>query len=94
MQGAQDAVEVTLALDIGGTFIKSAVFSGGKLVRKLPQIPSKQGGAQIRNTPGLIVFLAEAIVCHTLRDALCARGDWFAGELEELREVEQADNLF
>ena len=45
MQGAQDAVEVTLALDIGGTFIKSAVFSDGKLVRKLPQIPSRSNGS-------------------------------------------------
>jgi len=37
---------MTLALDIGGTFIKSAVFRDGKIVRKLPQVPSRSSGSR------------------------------------------------
>ena len=44
MQSPQDHAEVILALDIGGTFIKSAVFRDGVLLRKLPQIPSCSAG--------------------------------------------------
>ena len=46
MQGAQDASEVILALDIGGTFIKSALFRNGVMLRKLPQLPSRSGGSR------------------------------------------------
>ena len=44
MQSPQGTAEMILALDIGGTFIKSAVFSDGKIVRKLPQVPSCSSG--------------------------------------------------
>lgn len=44
MQSNQDHAEIILALDIGGTFIKSALFSGGKLLRKLPQVPTCSAG--------------------------------------------------
>ena len=46
MSGNQNAAEMILALDIGGTFIKSAVFQAGKLIRKLPQIPSCSNGSR------------------------------------------------
>ena len=46
MQSNQDHAEIILALDIGGTFIKSALFSAGKLLRKLPQIPACSGGTR------------------------------------------------
>ena len=35
-----------LTLDIGGTFIKSAVFCDGKIVWKLPQVPSCSNGSR------------------------------------------------
>ncbi len=44
MPGNQNTAEMILALDIGGTFIKSAVFQNGMLLRKLPQLPSHSGG--------------------------------------------------
>ena len=44
MPGNENNAEMILALDIGGTYIKSAVFRSGKLIRKLPQIPSCSGG--------------------------------------------------
>lgn len=46
MQSNQDHAEIILALDIGGTFIKSALFSGGKLLRKLPQVPTCSAGTR------------------------------------------------
>lgn len=46
MQSNQNHAEVILALDIGGTFIKSALFSGGKLLRKLPQVPTCSAGTR------------------------------------------------
>ncbi|HBJ95223.1 MAG TPA: hypothetical protein DDZ11_01675, partial [Lentisphaeria bacterium] len=46
MQSNQDHAEIILALDIGGTFIKSALFSAGKLLRKLPQVPACSGGTR------------------------------------------------
>lgn len=46
MRGPQDASEVVLALDIGGTSIKSAIFSGGKMTRRFPQIPSRSSGSR------------------------------------------------
>ena len=46
MQGSQNTAEMILALDIGGTFIKSAVFQGGKLIRRLPQVPSCSNGGK------------------------------------------------
>lgn len=46
MQSNQNHAEVILALDIGGTFIKSALFSGGKLLRKLPQVPTSSAGTR------------------------------------------------
>jgi len=36
---------VILALDVGGTFIKSALFRAGELQRLLPQVPSCSGGS-------------------------------------------------
>lgn len=45
MQSDQDHAEVTLALDIGGTFIKSALFRGGKLIESRPQLSSRSGGS-------------------------------------------------
>ena len=46
MSGDQNTAEMILALDIGGTFIKSAVFQAGKLIRKLPQVSSCSGGSR------------------------------------------------
>ena len=48
MQGSQNNAEMKriLALDVGGTFIKSAVFQAGKPVRILPQIPSCSNGSR------------------------------------------------
>jgi len=46
MQSQQDHAEVTLALDIGGTFIKSGVFTAAGLREKLPQIPSRSSGGR------------------------------------------------
>lgn len=40
MQNDENNAEVILTLDIGGTFIKSAVFSGGS-IRRLPPVPSR-----------------------------------------------------
>ncbi|MDD3155441.1 MAG: ROK family protein [Victivallaceae bacterium] len=40
MSSHQNHAQVILALDVGGTFIKSAVFAAGELQRELPQIPS------------------------------------------------------
>lgn len=46
MQSPQDHAEVILTLDIGGTFIKSAVFRHGRMLRKLPQVPSCSAGSR------------------------------------------------
>lgn len=46
MQSPQDHAEVILALDIGGTFIKSAVFRHGRMLRKPPQVPSCSAGTR------------------------------------------------
>lgn len=46
MSGNQNAAEMILTLDIGGTSIKSAVFLSGKLIRKLPQVSSCSGGSR------------------------------------------------
>lgn len=46
MQGSQNTTQIILALDIGGTFIKSAVFHDGNLIRKLPQVPSCSHGSR------------------------------------------------
>ena len=61
MQSNQNHAEVILALDIGGTFIKSALFSGGKLLRKLPQVPTCSAGTRedIENSIRLAVRQAE-----------------------------------
>lgn len=45
MQSDQDIAQVILALDVGGTDIKSALFRGGELWRELPQLPSCSGGS-------------------------------------------------
>lgn len=45
MPGHQDNAEVVLALDIGGTFIKSALFRNGELFRRFAPIPSCSGGS-------------------------------------------------
>lgn len=39
MQNDKNNAEIILTLDIGGTFIKSAVFTGG-IIRRLPPVPS------------------------------------------------------
>lgn len=44
MQTDENNAQVILALDVGGTFIKSALFRGGELQHLLPQIPSCSGG--------------------------------------------------
>ena len=46
MQGSQDTAEMTriLALDVGGTSIKAAVFENGMLIQRLPQEPSCSAG--------------------------------------------------
>ena len=46
MSGNQNAAEMILTLDIGGTLIKSAVFRAGELIRKLPQVSSCSGGSR------------------------------------------------
>ena len=45
MPGHQDNAEVVLALDIGGTFIKSALFRDGELFRLLEPVPSCSEGS-------------------------------------------------
>ena len=44
MPGHQDNAEVVLVLDIGGTFIKSALFRDGELFRRLEPVPSCSTG--------------------------------------------------
>ncbi len=46
MQSDENHAQVILALDIGGTFIKSALFRNGELLRMLPQVPSSSGGSR------------------------------------------------
>lgn len=46
MQSSQSSSEVILALDVGGTFIKSALFQNGSLIRLLPQVPSCSNGTR------------------------------------------------
>ena len=46
MQSNQNNAQIILALDIGGTFIKSAVFQNGGLVRQLPKQPSHSAGSR------------------------------------------------
>ena len=41
MSNHQNNAEIVLALDIGGTLIKSALFRGGALLRRLEPIPSR-----------------------------------------------------
>lgn len=45
MPGHQDNAEVVLALDVGGTFIKSALFRDGELLRRLEPVPSCSEGS-------------------------------------------------
>ena len=45
MPGHQDNAEVVLALDVGGTFIKSALFRDGELFRRLEPVPSCSEGS-------------------------------------------------
>ena len=46
MQSNQNNAQVILALDIGGTFIKSAVFQHGGIIRRLPRQPSCSAGSR------------------------------------------------
>lgn len=46
MKNLQNIYEDILVMDIGGTFIKSAVFRDGNLICKLPQIPSCSNGTR------------------------------------------------
>ena len=50
-----------LALDIGGTFIKSGVFDPAGTLRKLPQLPSRSDGSR-------------AEIISAMRDAITAAG--------------------
>lgn len=50
-----------LALDIGGTFIKSGVFSPGGTLRQLPQVPSRSDGGR-------------AEIVSAMRSAIAAAG--------------------
>lgn len=45
MPGHKDNAEVVLTLDIGGTFIKSALFRDGELFRRLEPVPSRSDGS-------------------------------------------------
>lgn len=45
MQSDQNHAEIVLALDVGGTFIKSALFRSGEMQQLLPQIPSCSSGS-------------------------------------------------
>ncbi len=51
MHDDQDHAEVVLSLDIGGTAIKSALFADGRMLCRLPQVPSNSNGTagQIAN---------------------------------------------
>lgn len=46
MQSHENTAEIILALDIGGTFIKSALFCDGKLIRRLASVPSRSEGTR------------------------------------------------
>ena len=46
MQSNQNNAQIILALDIGGTFIKSAVFQNGGMIRQLPNQPSCSAGSR------------------------------------------------
>ena len=46
MQTHQNPSEIVLALDIGGTCIKSALFRDGKIFRRLPPVPSCSEGSR------------------------------------------------
>lgn len=46
MQTHQNSSEIVLALDIGGTCIKSALFRDGKIFRRLPPVPSCSEGSR------------------------------------------------
>ncbi len=65
MQSYQNNAQVILALDIGGTFIKSAVFQNGGIVRKLPKLPSCSAGSrkEIASAIQAVISLAGAIDC-------------------------------
>ena len=45
MQGDQNNAQVILALDVGGSFIKSALFRDGELLEERPLSPSHSGGS-------------------------------------------------
>ena len=44
MHGDENNAEVIFAVDAGGTFLKSAEVSGGRILREFPQIPSRSDG--------------------------------------------------
>lgn len=60
MQSNQNNAQVILALDIGGTFIKSAVFQDGKVIRTLPKQPSCSVGSREEITAALRRVIAAA----------------------------------
>lgn len=60
MQSPQNTAEIILTLDIGGTFIKSAIFSDGKLIRKLPQEPSCANGSRAEIVSAITNVITQA----------------------------------
>ncbi|MBP5640424.1 MAG: ROK family protein [Victivallales bacterium] len=60
MQSSQDTAEMILTLDIGGTFIKSAVFKNGELLQRLPQIPSCSKGSREEIAAAILKAIRQA----------------------------------
>ena len=58
MQSYKDNAEIVLALDIGGTSIKSALFQNGKMQR-LPQVPTNSDGTADEIKNALMTAIAQ-----------------------------------
>lgn len=80
MQSPQDTSEIVLALDIGGTFIKSALFQNGSLLRRLPQVPANSDGSAGEIASALRTALEQAGPISQVVAALPGPFDYAAGQ--------------
>lgn len=80
MQGSQNTAEIILALDIGGTFIKSAVFQNGAMLRKLPQIPSCSAGSRAEIAAAIESAIRQAGMVDRIAVAIPGPFDYASGK--------------
>lgn len=60
MPSHENSAEVVLALDVGGTYIKSALFCTGRMIRRLPLVPSRSDSGKAEIAAAIQAAIAQA----------------------------------